>query len=385
MNKIYNTQEDFATKIKSILQLICPNIRKTQLKIIPYILIGMFLSESLVAHDISKQLKGDFSLVQHSSVVKRIRRFFKNKLFSPYTFYDKIIRYVISNYKKKHSDKRVHIVFDHMFSKNNYTVFMITMRIGKQGIPLWFRCFEGNNCNEAFEEELLKSGIDYVSELFGPNYDLIFLADRWFNSLSLMKHIDSLGHVFNLRLKKNLKVLVFDKKERHTIWKTVGDLPSYQFHSNLYKDVQLTDHLYKVNIAISKRDGVSEPWIIVTNGDAKQAIKDYGYRFGAIESVFKNQKSNGFYLENTVNASLKYFESMYCIACVGVLLLTIAGASFTKNTKIYKNIKIETHKTFGNKKIRIMSLFNTGLTLFNIAFNSKRYVNFPIRFILYDI
>ena len=77
MNKIYNTQEDFATKIKSILQLICPNIRKTQLKIIPYILIGMFLSESLVAHDISKQLKGDFSLVQHSSVVKRIRRFFK--------------------------------------------------------------------------------------------------------------------------------------------------------------------------------------------------------------------------------------------------------------------------------------------------------------------
>lgn len=76
---------------------------------------------------------------------------------------------------------------------------------------------------------------------------------------------------------------------------------------------------------------------------------------------------------------------MYCIACVGVLLLTIAGASFTKNTKIYKNIKIETHKTFGNKKIRIMSLFNTGLTLFNIAFNSKRYINFPIRFILYDI
>lgn len=200
-----------------------------------------------------------------------------------------------------------------------------------------------------------------------------------------MEHIKSLGHTFNLRLKKSLKVLVFDNKEGHYIWKTIGELQSYQFHSNWINDVYLTENKYKVNIAISKRDGVDEPWTIATNGDTKQAIKDYSYRFGAIESVFKSQKSNGFYLENTVNASLKYFESMYCIACLGILILTIAGASFTKNTKMYKDVRIETHKTHKNKKVRIMSLFNTGLTLFNIAFNSSRYVNFPIRFILYDI
>ena len=38
-----------------------------------------------------------------------------------------------------------------MFSNDNYTVFMITMRIGKQGIPLWFRCFEGKSCSDAFQ------------------------------------------------------------------------------------------------------------------------------------------------------------------------------------------------------------------------------------------
>ena len=84
-------------------------------------------------------------------------------------FYDQIIRHVISNYKKKHKDKRVHIIFDHMFSTNNYTVFMITMQIGKQGFPLWFRCFKGNECPEAFQEELIKTGISYVSELFNNN------------------------------------------------------------------------------------------------------------------------------------------------------------------------------------------------------------------------
>ena len=44
-----------------------------------------------------------------------------------------------------------------MYSHDNFTVFMITMRIGKQCIPLWFRCFKGNNDPNAFQEELLKA------------------------------------------------------------------------------------------------------------------------------------------------------------------------------------------------------------------------------------
>ena len=46
----------------------------------------MILSKFVVASDISKHLKDDFSLIQHDSVIKRIRRFFKNKLFNPYFF-----------------------------------------------------------------------------------------------------------------------------------------------------------------------------------------------------------------------------------------------------------------------------------------------------------
>lgn len=62
-----------------------------------------------------------------------------------------------------------------------------------------------------------KQGISYVSNLFGSDYDLIFLADRWFNSASLLHHIDSLGHTFCIRFKKNIKVFMFDKKEGHKI------------------------------------------------------------------------------------------------------------------------------------------------------------------------
>ena len=47
---------------------------------------------------------------------------------------------------------------DHTYSHENYTVFMISMRVGKQGIPLWFRCFKGIP-QEAFQEEIIKEGI----------------------------------------------------------------------------------------------------------------------------------------------------------------------------------------------------------------------------------
>lgn len=385
MSKLYNTQQDISSKIKLFLLKIFPNIRKSQLKIIPFIILGMIVSESSVSSDIAKSLKDEFSLVQHNSVVKRIKRLLTNKFFHPYTFYDSIIKYVISNYKKKHSDKRVHIIFDHMFSHNNFTVFMITMRIGKQGIPLWFRCFKGHLPKESVQESLIIEGITYVSNLFGNNYNLVFLADRWFNSASLLKHIDSLGHTYCIRLKRNIKVFIYDKKEGHNVWKFLDELKAYSKHSISYVDILLYDEKYKTNIVISKYKDVSEPWIIVTNGDAKRAIKDYGYRFGAIESVFKNQKSNGFYMECTTKASEKYFESLYTLICVSTMFLTILGADFSKNSRCYKNVKITTHKIIKGVKTRVKSLFNTGLTLFHLAFNSNQYIRLPFSFILYDI
>ena len=263
---------------------------------------------------------------------------------------------------------------------------MITMRIGKQGILLWFRCFKTNCCtNEPFQESLIKEGITYVSNLFNGEFELIFLADRWFTSTKLMEHINSLGHIYRIRINTNIKVLIYDKKEKHNIWKWINNLKIYEYHSVFYENVLITDFKYKTNIVISKKQGVSEPWIIATNGDYKHALIDYSYRFGGIESLSKNQKSNGFYLENTVNASTKYFTAMYTLLCFTILFLTILGANYSKNKSCYSDVKITTHKVINGTKKRVMSLFNVGLTLFKRAFNSLKYIRIPYTFILYDI
>ena len=385
MNKVYNTQHDITSSLKKIFKKVFPTIRKSQLKIIPAIIFGMIFSENVTAPDIAKRLKDDFSHVQTDSVIKRIRRLFKNKFFNGYSLYDHFIRFVIKTYKKKHNDRRVHIVFDHMFSHSNFTVFMISMRIGTQGIPLWFRCFKGKSDNNAFKESMIKDGVTYVSNLFDCSYELIFLADRWFCSTSLIEHIQNLNHKFCIRLKGDIIVYYCDPKTGKETYQKAKDLKSYEYHPTYYPDVYITQKKFKTNVVVSKRHDVDETWIIITNGNVKRAIKDYGYRYGGVETIFKNQKSNGFNLEKVVNASLKYFESMYSILCIAVTFMVIIGSDYTKNSNCYKKVKMTTHKKLKNGyKQRIMSLFNVGLTLFNIAFNSSRYIRIPYSLILYD-
>lgn len=133
-----------------------------------------------------------------------------------------------------------------MFSHSNYTIFMISMRVGTQGILIYFKVFKGKG-DAAFKEKIIINGISFVSKLFNGKYELIFTAKRWFNVV--------------------------------------------------HKDVYITKHRLKTNIVVSNSINTSTPWIIATNKDIEHAVCNYSYRFSTIECLFKNQKSNGFYLE----------------------------------------------------------------------------------------
>lgn len=298
MTKLYNTQTEITNKIREFLKINIPNLRKTQLNIIPEILFGMISSESVVSTDIAKCLKNEFSFIQLESIQRRICRFFNNELFNSENFYKDLIITVISQYKTAHKDNNIHITFDHMFSHDNYVVLMFTMRVGKQGIPIWFKSFKQDYINKesslekggtiAFNESLIIEGIKHVSSLFSKSFYLIFLADRWFNSENILSTIESLGHTYCIRLKKNIKLFIHDKKERHKIWKWISDLHSHKYHAIVHKDIELYDSKYKTNIVISKYLNTKDPWIIVTNKDVEHAIQNYSHRFGSIECVFKN-------------------------------------------------------------------------------------------------
>lgn len=129
MNKLYNTQENLARDLAKFFEKVS-DITKPQLKIIPYIILGMIEAESVVTTDIVKKLKGNFLKVFLSSTTRRLERFFNNPKFDVYEFYEEIIREVIKNYEI--NKKEIHVTMDHMYCRDDFTILMFSMRLGKQ-------------------------------------------------------------------------------------------------------------------------------------------------------------------------------------------------------------------------------------------------------------
>lgn len=133
MKKLYNTQLSLTSNLAKFFKFVSPNLSKPHLKLIPNIIFGMIMSESVVTSDIVKNLKDDFSLVLPSSNTRRLERFFNNSRFDSYSFYNDIISHVISSYSSK--NPKIYLAFDHMYCRNSFTVFLISLRIGKQRYP----------------------------------------------------------------------------------------------------------------------------------------------------------------------------------------------------------------------------------------------------------
>ena len=159
MTKLYNNQSDITSKFKSLLLNVFPNIKKTILNFLPSVLFGIIKAESIASSDIANSLSDEKQWAKLDSIKKRIYRFWNNKHFNPYVLWDKIISYIINSYTVKHNSNKVYLAFDHMFSHFNYTVFMISMQVGTQGIPVYFK------------EQIIIDGITYVSNLFNLPLD----------------------------------------------------------------------------------------------------------------------------------------------------------------------------------------------------------------------
>lgn len=138
MNKLYNTQKNLARDLAKFFQK-TTIITKPQLKIIPYIILGMIEAESIVTNDIVKKLKGDFSLVNPFSTVRRLERFFNNPKFDVYKFYQEIISNILFKYKPK--NKKIYVSIDHMYCRDDFTILVFSMKIDKQRNSIMVQMF----------------------------------------------------------------------------------------------------------------------------------------------------------------------------------------------------------------------------------------------------
>lgn len=239
--------------------------------------------------------------------------------------------------------------------------------------------------SEACQLDLIEEGIrDTYEILKGKNkqIEIIYLADRWFDNCKIMKYIEDLGETYCIRIKSRLTFYIHDYEE---IAGYTRDIKPREKEEQYFERITIVKHRYDTKMAVSKKEGHEEAIYVLTNGKVEEGIKNYSYRFGSIECIFKNQKTNGFRLESTKMKNIQAFKNMFGIMCIALLWLTILGVEYTvKEGKQANKVKIKIYKK-KNKKKRIISLFNTGLIYFNLCFNSYRVPKIKCNFILYEI
>ena len=382
--KLYYNQDKIATNFKKFFINIFP-LFKPLLNSLVFLITGMLSAESVVSSDIVRKLKDHFSSIAPESAERHFRRFFRSFSSFAYSFFEVFISFIISRFTCKHSDNKIFISLDHMFCKNKFTILLFSLRIGRQGIPIWFRCFKGKHNSYAYSIDLIKQGISFSANLFKDNhYHICFWADRWFPIIPSLQHIQDIGCFYCFRAKSFFSFSFFNSAGK-LVSKHLRDISPLKYSAKVLPNVLFTRKLFKTNIVVSNYSNTSDPWFLITNDNTSRAVRNYSYRFGSIECIFKSQKSNGFRLESTNTQKIEHFISLYTVMCIALVWLTIIGSDYVKNKHHY-HIKIrDTRKHRDNSTSRLFSLFNLGLTIFNLCYYNSIDFILKFDFVLYDL
>lgn len=380
MNKLYNIFSNHTSDLFHFFHSLDNSFNKHHIKVLSLIIFSILSSNSINYNNIASNL---FSDALHDSSLKRIKRFINNKNFNINKLYNSFIIHIISHFKSKHFNS-VDISFDHCFISRKWIILVFSLRIGKTGIPLWWKSFKYEENTNAFDFEQIKEGIDFTFNLFS-GFTINLLADRGFFSVKTFSYINSLPNVFYyIRSKGDILI-------RPTHGKLYGDtlflkdVPINMNRTKFFYNAYITKKEFVANVAISMGSLTNDDdnWYIITNANPKSAIRQYNKRFGSIETIFKNAKSNGFYLEETGVKSLFAFNNIFGLVSICISWMVIIGSYVNKN-KLNKYVGAV--KKAKNRFIRVLSLFNTGLTWFKkCLFSSNPIFKLNFKFILYDV
>ena len=357
-----NDQEYLTTELKKTLEKMII-LSAPRLKNLIAMIVGIICSQSVVLSKISQELKDSYSLGTETSKIKRLQRFLSNKAINPEKLYEFFAYKLLQKYKFK--SKSIYIIFDHTTIDDRFVILQFSLKIGRRAIPIWFKLFRyKQDGNKDFIH--VREGLKFLHKILTPyKFDVTILADRGFKSVDLFAFIDkTLKWKYCIRCTKDLLISINGKDKI----KKLDDITPVKGKTKHFNNIKLTAEEYICNIAVCKAEDADDVWFIANNLSEPYAIREYKKRFD-IEEMFRDFKSSGFNLEDTWSNDIHYAKMLYFCVCIAYSYIISLGVSCTKDKK---NNLLGATKNLKGKKIRIYSLFTTGIKWFKRAYYSCR-------------
>ena len=233
-----------------------------------------------------------------------INRFLSNKSLDPIQVMGGFVPELIEMHAQ--GNKTVIIMMDQSKITNNKECLMISLRVGKRGIPIAWKVIETKG---AIGFNIQKELLDAVSQWIPEDTDVTLLADRFYGTSALVSWCKDHGWDYLIRLKGNL---IFQHAGGE-----ITPTDAHQLKLSELKEATFNNTNIKTHMGILKEEGHPEPWFIAMSADpSKETVLSYGQRWG-IEAMFCDFKSKGFGITSTHLTDPKRIERL-------ILVLTIA-------------------------------------------------------------
>jgi hypothetical protein len=250
---------------------------------------------------------------------RHLQRFLKLSVLSIPIIWFPLIEAVIK--LKIKLGERLFIAIDRTQWKDK-NLFMVAVIIDRRAFPVYWQFLEKKGASNLAEQKALLRPILKLLK----KYELVFLGDREFHSVTLAAWLKQQKVYFVFRQKKSTNIKL--PRKAYQELNTLGLAPGMKIFLSGLKVTQSSGFGQASIGAYWKRKYrgrvEKEPWYLLTNfSSLEETLKAYKKRTG-IEAMFKDCKSGGYNLEGSF-ASIERLTRLVLLIAIAYSFSTLKG------------------------------------------------------------
>lgn len=282
------------------------------LKTLVWMVVGLILSRNISLTDWLDYVCSRALIAQ--SVQRRFSRWLSNPRVQERKLYAPLIRQALAQWQPT----RLVLAMDTSLLWNRYCLICISLVYRGRAIPVMWKVMAHPSSSVAHSDysKLLYA----VATVLPAGVEVLFLADRGFADLHLLKQLKRLNWHYRIRVKSSFYVYL----GKHG--RAISEYPLRPGTALFLNYVHLTRERYGfVHIALGYDRESGERWSVVSDQPTRaETFVEYGLRFD-IEEGFLDDKSNGFQLERSQIRSAKMLSRLCLVLAIATLYLNAVG------------------------------------------------------------
>lgn len=257
------------------------------------------------------------------STVRRFTRWLNNGRINAHDLYGPLIQQALAEW----GDGKLYLALDTSMLWGQYCLIRVAVIYRGRAIPIVWKVIKHKSSSVAYER--YKDLLDTAATLLPASCDVIFLADRGFADVDLMKHLKRLEWHWRIRIKGNFWIYRRGHRRRK-----VKAIPLASGQARFWHHIYITaQQLGPVHLAVARPSGGRECWFLVSDEPTGlETFDEYGLRFD-IEENFLDDKSNGFQLESSLLRSADVLSRLCFVLAITTLYLVSQGTEVVSTGK----------------------------------------------------